>query len=505
MGFRLGGGGGNLAQFVAFEDTWTWDDAAQDRVDSIERALAHPANRIIKGLRTALGDCGLLAYLSYMAERLVEIRRVAKPSGSIYVHCDPLVSHYLKTVCDAVFDAAHFRNELAWKRTSAHSDARRWARVSDRVFYYAAPDATWQTQWLPLDPGYVNRDYRHKDKRAGRYRFDNLTGRGLSDGKSGEPWQGFDPGTSGRCWSVPKTGGYARWLHDHLIPGYLDLEGIQERLDALDKAGLIDWTSKGYPRLKRYLAASNGEACTDFVDHIRNVNNRSNEYLGYPTQKPLELLQWIIKASSNPGDVVLDPFCGCGTAVEAAYNLDRRFVGIDISHFAIDIVRERRLKDRHVPINGFPVDLHSAELLAREVPFEFEKWAVTRIPGMVPNRVQIGDGGIDGRGTIYGDGSLVLAQVKGGASVPLGHVRDFRHVLSREDAACGIFATLRPVNSSKAKAEAKGAGYFQIGANRYPKAQFWSIADYFDHRLPVLPPLADPYNGKELDYGLFAS
>ena len=171
--------------------------------------------------------------------------------------------------------------------------------------------------------------------------MDNLTGPGLSDGESGEPWQGYDPGQSGRCWSVPRTGGYAAWLADNLIPGYAALAGVHERLDALDTVGLIDWTAKGYPRLKRYLAASKGEAASDFIGDIQNVNNRSKEHVGYPTQKPLALLDRIIRASSNEGDVVLDPFCGCATAAVSAERLQRQWIGVDVSPKAAELVVTR--------------------------------------------------------------------------------------------------------------------------------------------------------------------
>ena len=232
------------------------------------------------------------------------------------------------------------------------------------------------------------------------------------------------------------------------------------------------------------------------VWEISFLNANAKERLGYPTQKPLSLLERIIEASSNHGDIVLDPFCGCGTTVEAARKLGRRFVGIDISHFAIDLVRNRRLKDARIPVHGVPVDMATAERMAHDEALEFEKWAVTRVPGMVPNDRQVGDGGIDGRGTLL-SGGLVLAQVKGG-SFQLGQLRDFRHVMAREDAACGVFTTLRPVRSRNARTEAHSAGFLELGATRYPKTQLWSIADYFDHRPPVLPALADPYTGKAM-------
>ena len=258
---------------------------------------------------------------------------------------------------DAVFGKKLFQNELAWKRTSSHSDAKRYASVSDRLLFYAFKGATWHTQYLPLGKAYVERDYRHTDKN-GRYRVDNLTGPGLSDGESGEPWQGYGPGSSGRCWSVPKTGQYARWIEDNLIPGYGEIGGVHARLEALSQAGMIDWTSTGYPRLKRYLKASPGEAVSDFIADIQNVNNRSREHVGYPTQKPLSLYDRVIKASSNEGDVVLDPFAGCATTLLVAGRLGREWVGIDIWDKANEVVLDRFRKE------GFSAKGHSGGNLA---------------------------------------------------------------------------------------------------------------------------------------------
>ena len=211
------------------------------------------------------------------------------------------------------------------------------------MLFYAFEESTWHTQHLTLGEAYVARDYRYTDE-SGRYRVDNLTGPGLSNGESGEPWQEYDPGQSGRCWSVPKTGNYAQWIEENLIPGYTAMASVHARLDALSSVGLINWTQGGYPRLKRYLEASKGEAVSDFIGDIQNVNNRAKEHVGYPTQKPLALLERIIKASSNEGDVVLDPFCGCATACVAADKLNRKWVGIDISPKAVELVN-MRLRD----------------------------------------------------------------------------------------------------------------------------------------------------------------
>ena len=232
---------------------------------------------IVEAAALAHGN-SMQSYLTMMAVRLLEMRRVLKPTGSIYLHCDPTASHYLKLIMDCVSGRDRFRNEISWKRTSSHSSAKRFAPVHDTLLFYASGSATWHPQYLPLSEKYLARDYRHADGK-GRYRVGDLTGSGLRDGESGEPWGGYDPSRSGRHWGVPSNGAYAQWIEDNLIPGYKSIPGVHAHLDALSDAGLIDWTSKGYPRLKRYLAASKGEAVSDFIGDIQNVNNRSKEYV----------------------------------------------------------------------------------------------------------------------------------------------------------------------------------------------------------------------------------
>ena len=423
----------NFAQLIAFEDTWTWDDAAQNRVDAIERAVAHPAHQVISGLHIVLGKCGMLAYVSYLAERLAEIWRILKPQGSIYLHCDPVASHYLKIIMDGMFNVP-LRREIIWHLRGAagyKALVNNWVRGHDTILFYTkSQESTFNKQWLPYDEKQLKR----------------FTGRD-EDGR--------------RFKTITKN----RRLY-------------------LDEA-------KGVPA---------SSVWSDIASFQTVVN--SPERLGYPTQKPVALLERIIKASSDRGDVVLDPFCGCGTTIAAAQKLNRQFVGIDISHFAIDLICKRRLKDARIPVNGIPVDMHTAKKLARDKPFEFEKWAVSRIPGLVPNQRQVGDGGIDGRGKLLDNGGLVLAQVKGG-NFALGQLRDFRHVLARENASCGVFITLEKVLTRNARAEAQGAGNLKMGVNRYPKAQLWSIEEYFQEHFPQLPPLADPYTGKAMQMELY--
>ena len=213
------------------------------------------------------------------------------------------------------------------------------------------------------------------------------------------------------------------------------------------------------------------------------------------------MLERIIAASSNRGDLVLDPFCGCGTTIDAARRLNRQWVGIDISAFAIDLIRDRRLHDRTIPTYGIPADLLGARKLAADKPFDFESWAVTRLPGFAPNMRQRGDGGVDGRATIAVRpddvrSRLALAQVKGGKFAAT-YLRDFRHVIDREKAAISYFMTLDPA-PARHRADAKTAGLVHVSGQPFDRLNLWSIADYFNQRLPPLPPMTDPYSGRPL-------
>ena len=328
---------GSAAAGAAFKDTWTLDDLKVEWLGLIadeQPALA----QVIKTSGMTHGK-GMQSYLTMMAVRLMEMHRVLKPTGSIYLHCDDVASHYLKLLMDAVFDRSAFRNTIIWKRVSNHNDAGRFGRTADHLLFYGASIRR-QAVRVPLSGDNIASKYRHRDSR-GLYRRGDLTGPGLSEGESGKPWRGFDPGSIGRCWSVPFTGQYAEWIDAEVIPGYKSEPGVLKRLELLDRAGLIAFTSRGTPELKRYLDANPGQVPPDVWTDIPPVNSQAKERTGFPTQKPLALLERIIKASSNEGEIVLDPFCGCATACVAADRLGRKWVGIDISPKAVELVNMR--------------------------------------------------------------------------------------------------------------------------------------------------------------------
>ena len=329
---------GSAAAGAAFKDTWSLSDLDVAWMGLI--ADEQPA--VADLLRTAglTHGKGMQSYLTMMAVRLLEMRRVLKDTGSIYLHCDPTASHYLKLLMDAIFGVSSFWADITWKRTSAHND-RLFGSESDTLLMYGGAKQNPDAVRVALDEKNVSSKYRYHDGR-GRYRTGDLTGAGTSAGESGEPWRDFDPTSIGRHWAAPKTGKYARYLNEVLLPDYLEIEGVHARLDALDKAGMVHYSSKGgMPALKRYLPPDAGQLPGDIWTDINVVNARAGERTGYPTQKPLALLDRIIKASSNEGDTVLDPFCGCATACVAAENLGRQWVGIDISPKAVELVNLR--------------------------------------------------------------------------------------------------------------------------------------------------------------------
>ena len=296
----------------------------------------------------------LLAYLSYMAERLLIMHRVLKPTGSLYFHCDPTVSHYVKPLLDAVFGHDNFRSEIIWKRSGGKSDALRWGITTDRLLFYTkSRHYTWNQQYQPHNPEYIAKTYQANDNDGrGLYTTMPLHASGIRHGESGLAWKDYAPANKGNHWRTPTKGVMNNYIQIHnLIPDWPSAyPSIQSRLDALDNAGLIVWSSKKVPRLKMYLEATNGVAATDLITDVPMASG--NERMGYATQKPITLLERFISASSNPGDVVLDPFCGCATTLEAAHKLDRHWIGIDIAIHAVKRVARVRLTERLGLVEG---------------------------------------------------------------------------------------------------------------------------------------------------------
>ncbi|MFD1982602.1 site-specific DNA-methyltransferase [Mesorhizobium newzealandense] len=370
------------AQVEAFRDTWTWGSEAKWAFDEIMHAGGSVAS-IVHALHAALGDSDMMAYLVMMAQRLHELRRVLKPTGSLYLHCDPTASHYLKILLDAIFGPTNFLNEIIWKRTSAHSSARRYGPIHDTLLFYSKRDPhLWNPQYQPYSEEYLDLFFDQVDEDGRRWKRMDLTGAGTRNGETGKPWRGIDITAKGRHWAYPPS-----------------------HLDKLDRAGKIHWPKKvdGMPRLRQYPEDLPGVAMQDIWTDLKPLHNRAAERLHYPTQKPVALLNRILRCSSNPGQVILDPFCGCGTTVAAAHASDRRWIGIDVAYHAIRVI-EDRLKgmggEASYDLGGIPRDFASAARLADRDKYQFQWWANYLVGVQALKEIRKGpDRGIDGQCT----------------------------------------------------------------------------------------------------------
>lgn len=473
------------AQIKAFEDTWRWDEgAARAYQETVERGGR--LSQALQAFRTFLGESDMMAYLAMMAPRLAELHRVLKPTGCLYLHCDPTASHYLKMLLDAVFGPQQFRNEIIWKRSHAHNSAKRFAPVHDVLLFYARGDAhAWNPTYEPLPQSTIDQWYNNVEPDTGR-RFNraDLTAAGVRTGASGAVWRGIDVTAKGRHWAIP---GFVR----HLVGDGDTLAA----LDALDAAGRLFWPKRegGMPMLKRYLDEATGAAAQDVITDIPPLNNVAAERLGYPTQKPEALLERIIAASSNEGDTVLDPFCGCGTTIAAAQKLKRRWIGIDITHLAITLIRAR-LTDTFgaaatYEVVGEPVSLPDAAKLAHDDPYQFQWWALGLVGARPVEGKKGADKGIDGR--IYfheGDGKTrqIILSVKAG-HVQVSHVRDLRGVLDREQAEIGVLICMEDPTKPM-RTEAASAGFYTSPWGRHAKLQILTVEELLTNGRIDRPP-----------------
>ncbi|MDR1934583.1 MAG: restriction endonuclease [Candidatus Accumulibacter sp.] len=485
-------GGRSEAQIVAFKDSWQWGMQAEGEFDEIVRGGNTDVAEMIQAMRRFLGENDMMAYLVMMARRLLELHRVLKPTGSLYLHCDPAASHYLKIVLDAIF-GGNFRNEIIWKRTGAHGGARRFGPVHDTLFFYSKTERyLWNFPKITHSVDYVQKHFAQTDKDDRKFQAISLTGSGIRHGESGQPWRHVDPTLVKRHWAIP----------GHVSKRYsLTGQTVQERLDALDAAGLIFWpkTEAGTPRLKWYADELEGMAIPDIWADIPPIGAQSAERLGYPTQKPLALLERIIQASSHEGNAILDPFCGCGTAVHCAQKLNRRWIGIDITHLAIALI-EKRLKDAFpgiaFAVHGTPRDLDGARDLAARDKYQFQWWACSLVNAQpYQGRKKGADGGIDG--LIYFQDEQkahkkIVVSVKGGGKVGVAMVRDLVGVVEREKAEIGLFVTLAPPTQAM-RGEAAKAGFYPSPTlpGNFPRLQILSVEGLLEGReRPLYPDLS---------------
>ena len=483
-------------QIEAFCDQWTLDPETERAIRNMpvllrEAGIGDEVAEFWRMWTNALRNTNpdLLAYLSYMTQRLLPMKGMLRPTGSIYLHCDPTASHYIKVMMDAIFGHKNFRSEIIWKRTSAHNRAKRWGPVHDTILFYSKSDKyKWNPVYQQYDAKYLEKNYRHKDDR-GQYRISDLTGPGIRGGSSGLPWGGYDPSTIGRHWELPPDRSLPEWF---VWPdGYSGLT-VQNRLDILEKQGLVYWPPRGkVPSFKRYLDSMKGTPAQDIIYDINPVSG--SEDMGYDTQKPIALLERIIRASTNPGDTVLDPFCGCATTIEAAHVLGRQWIGIDIAIHAIKRVAKIRLEDRlrlaegqDFEIHGWPNSFEGAVDLFERDPYQFQKWSVEQIDGFVTSR-RTGDGGIDGR-LYFGlpnqpDLSSMAIEVKGGKNVGINVVRDLRGVLERDDAEMAGLVVLHEIGERKRVTfgrEMAAAGDMEVLGRLYPRMQILTVQEILD-------------------------
>ncbi len=463
--FKAPDGASSAAQIEAFDDTWHWNDVAETAFDDVLRSGNSGAAEMLRAMRSFLGDNDMMAYLAMMAVRLLELHRVLKPTGSLYLHCDPTASHYLKILLDAVFGAKRFGAEIIWKRTSAHSDAGQGRRLlgyqHDTIFQYMKTEGyIWNTQYHQYDQSYEEKFYKFIEPESGR-RFGSfdITAPGGSDPKKRNPHYEF-LGVS-RYWRFS-----------------------QERMEKMYAEGRIFQVKPGaVPRQKRFLDEMPGTPLQDIWTDIQPLNAKAKERLGYPTQKPVALLERILSASSNPGDVVLDPFCGCGTTVHAAQKLDRQWIGIDVTHLAIGLI-EKRLRDAFPGVefttHGVPQDIAGARDLAERGKYhEFEKWALSLIDAQPGNHGKKGaDRGLDGR-LYFGakQTTLGVVSVKAGQNVGVSMIRDLKGVMDRERAAVGVFLTLTPPTKPMVAEAASMGLHEEPGFAPVPRLQIVTVED----------------------------
>ena len=468
MLFKEPSGEKSAAQISAFEDTWKWGTQAEEAFDEAVMAGPPPLAELLKALRQVLGRTNMLAYLSMMAVRLVEMHRALKPSGNLFLHCDPTASHYIKLILDNIFSPKNFRNEIIWERSQPKGHATtRFSRAHDTIFFYSKSEkSVFNPQFTEHDPAYLERFYRHVEPETGRrYRLGDLTN---PNKERPNLTYEFPPGSGTvRVW---------RWTQERMVQAWAK--------------GRVVIPEKGeVARYKRYLDEMSGTLVKDIWYDIEHLHGSHHEYLGYQTQKPEALLERIIRAGTHEGDVVLDPFCGCGTAVAVAEHLKRRWIGIDVTYLAIDLIRQRlqdSFKGELAPYEeiGIPRDLPSAARLFKLDPFQFECWALATLGARSARYKRGADRGIDGvmilRDEYSGEYKKIILQVKGGQAT-VSQIRDLKGVLDREKAEIGVFLTLkRPTRQMREEAAAAGS-FIDPGfpEQRFPRLQILTIEEIF--------------------------
>lgn len=472
--FKAPTGEQSKAQIEAFEDTWHWNTKAEDAFEDVIKCSNTTLSELLRSMRIFLGENDMMAYICMMAVRLVELHRVLRSNGSLCLHCDPTASHYLKLLLDGVFGIEYFTNELIWQRSTPKGLAfTRFPSNHDVIFFYRkGSQYCWNTQYQHHRQDYIDKYYSMIDPATNR-RFQATS---LLNPNKDRPNLTYEFHGYTRVW---------RWTKPRM-------------LQAEAEGRIYFPPNGGVPREKRFLDEQEGTPVTSVWTDIPPVNSQAQERLGYPTQKPVELLKRLIASSTKEDSIILDPFCGCGTTIHAAEAMGRRWIGIDITHLAISLI-ERRLKAAFsnkisYDVHGTPKDAAGAKDLWRRDAYQFQWWA-TSLVDAVPfgGKKKGADNGVDGIIYFRPDGRVVekaVVSVKGGEHVGVAMVRDLAHVVEREHAKIGVFVTLaRP--TAPMETEAVKAGAYETAFGKYPKIQIVTIADLISGVRPRIP-LVDP-------------
>ncbi len=479
--FREASGEASQAQFHAFTDTWNWADAAQTYAEFVDDCPNTAVVEMMDALHDLLRNSPMMAYLAMMGPRLVELHRILKLTGSLYLHCDPTASHYLRMLLDGIFGAENFRTEIVWKRTNVHSDSKTWSRVSDTIFFYSKSSGfTWNPPYQKHSEDYVEAKYGNRDENGRYFTLDNMTSPAPRP-KMMYEWKGH---------ASPPNG----WRYSKKTMAKLDAEG---------RVWYPDDKSKR-PRLKRFLDEMPGRLIDNVWTDIPPLNSQATERLGYPTQKPQALLERILQASSNKGDLVLDPFCGCGTTIHAAQKLGRQWIGVDVTYLAINLIK-RRLKDAfgddiQFAEQGQPTDFGSAKELARLDKWQFQQWALSLIDAR-PRTEGDGKGadrGVDGILYFYESKDKrekILVQVKGGG-VKRNDMATLLGDVNNQKFVGGILITLeKPTKPMREEAADAGRYTSKLWHDKdYPKIQILTVEGLLDGSERVeAPPQMNPF------------
>jgi DNA modification methylase len=494
------------AQIAAFEDTWHWGEQAEKEFGEILAQSNTQVAEVMRALRQFLGENDMMAYLTMMANRFIQLHRVLKPTGALYLHCDPTASHYLKVVLDGVFGFEFYRNEITWKRTFAHGNVgRNYGSISDVLLFYSkGREYTWNQQFAKLSAAALDEKYPNIDPDGRRWQSVTLRNPGF------RPNLHFPYTASNGVTYQPHRNGWS---------------GNLERLQKYDREGRLHFPSSpdGALRLKMYEDESLGERLQNIWTDIPPISANAAERLGYPTQKPLALLERIISTSSDEGGIVLDPFCGCGTAVHAAQKLNRQWVGIDITHLAISLI-EKRLRDAfpqiEFEVQGTPKDYEGARDLAERDKYQFQWWACSLVNAQPYQGKKKGaDSGVDGLIFFQDDKELpkkIVVSVKGGEHIGVTMVKDLIATCARQKADIGLFVTLNPPTKPMT-VEAAATGFYTSPATgaQFPRIQILTVEDLLAHKeAPRYPRLdaggltfkkAEIEQGEDKQHDLFAS